>query len=179
MREEQQLYLLGEADFEDVWKIMEASFPPEERREKEKQRKLLREEEKYRLFGGFRDGKLNGFLAAWQFPDFHFVEHFAVESSERGSGFGQRMLEMVMQKAGGRIVLEVEPPEDEKKKRRIGFYERNGFVLNDYPYIQPAMAETTEPIPLMVMSTGGSLTEEEFSEIRRQLYHSVYLQKNI
>ena len=35
-----QFMRIGTEDFADVWKIMEASFPPNERRTKEKQEEL-------------------------------------------------------------------------------------------------------------------------------------------
>lgn len=57
------------------------------------------------------------------------------------------MLEELARQKAGKVVLEVELPEDSLKKRRIGFYERHGFTFNEYPYIQPPMGEDRHEIP--------------------------------
>ena len=73
-----------------------------------------------------------------------------------------------------RFCLEVEPPETETAKRRIAFYERNGFTLNHFPYMQPPLGEDRDPLPLMIMTTGGAIEKDEFEHIRKTLYKKVY-----
>ena len=68
----------------------------------------------------------------------------------------------------------VEPPEGELTRRRIAFYERNGFCLNPYPYAQPSIAEGRAPVPLMIMTYGHQISEEEFIKTRDLLYKEVY-----
>ena len=68
---------LDRSDFEEVYRIMEQSFPADERRKKEGQQKLL-DEEKYELLGVRNEGGLLAFLAVWEFAEFVFIEHFAV-----------------------------------------------------------------------------------------------------
>ena len=67
-----------------------------------------------------------------------------------------------------------ELPENELARRRIGFYSRNGFKLNNYPYIQPPMSAGKNPVPLLIMTTGGVLAESEFINMRDILYKNVY-----
>ena len=81
---------------------------------------------------------------------------------------------MTKRKKAGKVVLEVELPEDSLKKRRIGFYERHGFTFNEYPYIQPPMGEDRHEIPLRIMSAPEPLSEDEFQSVRTELYESVY-----
>ena len=114
---------LDRSDFEEVYRIMEQSFPADERRKKEGQQKLL-DEEKYELLGVRNEGGLLAFLAVWEFAEFVFIEHFAVSEKARNSGIGGKMLEELARQKAGKVVLEVELPEDSLKKRRIGFYER-------------------------------------------------------
>ena len=161
---------LGMEDFEDVFRIMEQSFPIDERRNREGQQKLL-SEEKYKLLGVKKDGKLLAFFAVWDFSDFVFIEHFAVEECARNSGTGGRMLKTLLEQ---KPVLEVELPEDSIKKRRIAFYERNGFCFNDNSYMQPAMGEDRQAIPLRIMSAPQKLSVEEFETVRAKLYQNVY-----
>ena len=71
---------LDRSDFEEVYRIMEQSFPADERRKKEGQQKLL-EEEKYELLGVRNGGRLLAFLAVWEFAEFVFIEHFAVSET--------------------------------------------------------------------------------------------------
>ena len=81
--------------------------------------------------------EIDGFLSAWEFDDILFFEHFAVSSKVRNGGIGGRMLREVLAKVNKMTCLEVELPEGELEKRRISFYERNGFCYNSYPYTQP------------------------------------------
>ena len=164
---------LDRSDFEEVYRIMEQSFPADERRKKEGQQKLL-EEEKYELLGVRNGGRLLAFLAVWEFAEFVFIEHFAVSEKARNSGSGGKMLEELARQKAGKVVLEVELPEDSLKKRRIGFYERHGFAFNEYPYIQPPMGEDRHEIPLRIMSAPEPLSEDEFQSVRTELYKSVY-----
>ena len=164
---------LDRSDFEEVYRIMEQSFPADERRKKEGQQKLL-EEEKYELLGVRNGRRLLAFLAVWEFAEFVFIEHFAVSETARNSGIGGKMLEELARQKAGKVVLEVELPEDSLKKRRIGFYERHGFTFNEYPYIQPPMGEDRHEIPLRIMSAPEPLSEDEFQSVRTELYKSVY-----
>ncbi|MBR7146301.1 MAG: GNAT family N-acetyltransferase, partial [Oscillospiraceae bacterium] len=52
---------------------------------------------------------------------------FAVREDCRGSGIGSELLDELIGTLPHPICLEVEPPETEIAKRRIAFYERNGF----------------------------------------------------
>ena len=83
---------LDRSDFEEVYRIMEQSFPADERRKKEGQQKLL-DEEKYELLGVRNEEGLLAFLAVWEFAEFVFIEHFAVSEKARNSGIGGKMLE--------------------------------------------------------------------------------------
>ena len=81
----QSLETLTERDFDSVWEIMEESFPRDERRSREAQRKIL-DVSWYHLYGYRAHGELMAFLAVWEFDTFLFVEHFAVRKSCRNSG---------------------------------------------------------------------------------------------
>ena len=166
---------LSEADFDQVFSLMERSFPADERRDYNGQRKLLAEPA-YTLYTkrSPEDTGLQAFLALWEMDDMAYIEHFAVDPGCRNGGLGGRTLQEVIALSGKRIVLEVELPETELARRRIGFYERNGFTYNDHFYMQPPMAEGRNAIPLRLMTTGGPLDEAEFSRLRGLLYKKVY-----
>ena len=59
--------------------------------------------------------------------------YLAVNDSVRSRGYGSQMLSQLRRRAAGRaIILEIEPldpaaPNIEQRRRRLAFYERNGF----------------------------------------------------
>lgn len=163
-----------EEEFDRVFSLMERSFPPDEYRGYDGQRALLREPA-YTIYVDPDEGDIpRGFVTVWQFDDFAFVEHLATEPSCRGQGRGSAILHELSGRLGCRIVLEVELPETEIAARRIEFYRRNGFVTNDYPYIQPAYSVEKHALPLILMTTDGPVSQTEFRSIRDALYRTVY-----
>ena len=162
--------VLNTADFDKMFGIMEKSFPPDEHRPKNEQKKLF-EDSRYKVYCV---GKVKAFMAVWEFENFVFLEHFAVSPEYRNEGLGSRMLGALREKYNKKICLEVEPPENKIASGRIGFYERNGFYLNTYPYIQPPISKGKTPIPLMVMTSGAPVDKQEFEEIKDILYKEVY-----
>ena len=172
----QSLETLTERDFDSVWEIMEESFPRDERRSREAQRKIL-DVSWYHLYGSRAHGELMAFLAVWEFDTFLFVEHFAVRKSCRNGGLGAVLLTQLTTQSRKPVILEVELPTGELEARRIAFYERNGFVMNPFEYMQPAMGEDRHAIPLRIMSYPKRLLADEFETMRDVLYCHVYRQK--
>lgn len=70
-----------------------------------------------------------GFITYWDFNDFYYVEHFAIDPTLRNGGYGKKTLDYLCKELDRPIVLEVEMPVEEMAKRRINFYQRQGFVL--------------------------------------------------
>ena len=169
---------LTEADFDQMFSLMERSFPEDERRDYNGQRELLAEPA-YNLYAkrSPEDAALQAFLALWELGDMVYIEHFAVDPDCRNGGLGGKILQKVIEDTDMRICLEVELPETEMAARRIGFYERNGFVMNPFEYMQPAMGEDRHAIPLRIMSYPKRLLADEFETMRDVLYCHVYRQK--
>lgn len=159
-------------EFDEMYAIMESSFPLDEYRTYDEQKALF-ENEYYSVYVKKEDD-VKGFIAVWDFPDFLFIEHFAVNPDYRNQGIGAQLLKELISDYDKPSCLEVEPPDDEMKKRRIGFYERNGFFLNEYPYMQPPISKGKNPVPLMIMSSGKSLSKEAFENVKNNLYKKVY-----
>lgn len=160
-------------DFETVFSIMERSFPPEEYRPFDAQKALLADPA-YRIYTAKENGRILGFAAVWELENWLFLEHLAVEPQCRNRGIGGQLLDFLGKR---RTCLEAEPPETEIARRRIGFYERNGFFLNAYPYEQPSLGEGRCPVPLKIMTAGGPISPEEFTALKALLYTRVYGQK--
>ena len=161
-------------DLPDAYRLMEQSFPKDEIRSIDGQRALFDDPRYTLLARRAADGETEGLLAVWDIGAFTFIEHFAVQPQLRGGGIGAAMLEALVCRQGKRICLEVEPPETEIARRRIGFYRRCGFTLNGYPYIMPSLEAGRQPLPLMIMTSGGAVDEAAFLQIRDALYTTVY-----
>ena len=115
-------------------------------------------------------GGVQALMASWDFDDFVFFEHFAVDPACRSGGIGGQMLDALLARAHKPACLEVELPETEMAARRIGFYERHGFTVNaDYSYFQPALTPGGSPL-----TTGGARTAAELRAIETLLHTRVY-----
>lgn len=140
-------------DFEEIFEIMSEAFPPEEYRPKERQRTLF-DDGRYIVYLLTENGRTMGFLALWMLQGFYFAEHFAVSSRERNRGLGSHFLQGVLPLLDMPMALEVENTEDDISKRRVAFYERNGFILTGTCYDQPNFHKSDKIIPLRLMYTG-------------------------
>ena len=167
--------ILTKEDFEKVYPILAQSFPETEVRSKEDQLALI-ENEKYHMYAiEDEDGTVGGVIAAWELADdFLYIEHFATLPEKRNHGFGGKMLDLFLHWKGKNVVLEVEVPEDTLTRRRIGFYERHGFVWNDYPYMQPPMRKGQEPLPLRLMTKPAEISLETYERYRSAIHCNVY-----
>lgn len=165
---------MNETEFNKIFALMKESFPESERRTYAGQKQLLADPH-YRLITETdNNNQIVAFLAAWEFPLFRFVEHIAVDPILRGSGVGGKMLTVYMKESKKPILLEVEYPDTELAQRRIGFYERLGYHLNSFEYVQPPLHMEQDNLPLKIMSYPQLLTNEEFILYREILYRSVY-----
>lgn len=169
------LEIMQKQAFAQVFSIMEESFPLDEYRPYEEQKSLLKES-KYRIYilPDSENRKIKAFISIWQFADFAYIEHFAVAREYRSQGLGSRILDEIRQILPDQICLEVELPENDTAKRRIEFYKRNGFFLNEYPYLQPPISKGRKSLPLMIMTSEDLLTEDRFETIKTDIYRNVY-----
>lgn len=72
------------------------------------------------------------------------------------------------------VVLEVEIPAEEMSKRRIGFYERLGYVLDDHVYYQPPYRRGEEFLEMRLMTYGDINLQQSFEEVKNCIYRDVY-----
>lgn len=163
------------SQFDEIYQIMENSFPQDERRPYNEQRHLL-ELSNYHIYAQPDPSNTHtqGFLAIWDTPSLCFIEHFAVNPLYRNQGLGAAMLQELIDHQSKQICLEVELPESELAIRRIHFYERNGLYLNRYPYTQPALSRGQNEIPLYLMTSDHALNVSEFAAVKKAIMQHVY-----
>ncbi|MBE6789394.1 MAG: GNAT family N-acetyltransferase [Ruminococcaceae bacterium] len=160
--------------FEQFYALMCLSFPEEERRSREGFLRLCRECPYYKIYTLFEEDKLIAFLTVWEFDFFTFGDHFAVLPQMRGAGIGAKLLSSLKESVKLPFIIEVELPENEMAKRRIGFYERNDLSLCDFDYLLPPMQEGFSPLPMKIMSYPSLLSQEEFEPFKKVIYKTVY-----
>ena len=161
--------------FDDVFKLIKLSFPEEEYRSYENQKKLL-SNPNYFIFSKFDEtNNLIGIICFWRLKNLTFIEHFAINPSKRGKGIGSKMLkDFISRETVLPIILEVETPKTEISLKRINFYKRTGFKLNKYKYFQMPLREYSLPIEMYLMSYPTELTLETFEKSKSVIYKEVY-----
>ncbi len=169
------LYKIDHNDFDRMYSIMERSFPKDEFRDYESQKKVFCDP-LHTVYGWKSDMRsdLSGFITIWELNEYAFAEHFAVDRICRNLGTGTEILRQVKSLYSKPICLEVEPPESDISRRRIEFYRRNGFYLNMYDYTQPSISEGRDPVDLLIMTTGSYITPEQFVKLRDEIMKKVY-----
>lgn len=165
---------MEQAEFEKIYGLLSASLPAEEIRSFELQFKLFSKKPYHLYVKKTEQGEIIGILSAWEFEDLRFIEHLAVNESFRGGGIGGKILEEYLKMDDRQVILEVELPDNDMAKRRIGFYERHGFGLNTFQYEQLPLNKGDQPLPLYLMTYPVTLSEEEFEKKKEFLYDSVY-----
>lgn len=113
-----------------------------------------------------------GFATVWQFGDFCFVEHLAIDAAQRSKGYGAVIVQQLLS-PDYPVMLEVEPVHDEQSEKRIRFYNRLGFTANALPYLQPPYHKGLQPIPMVLLSNPAiSVTEAEIfvNQLHKQVY---------
>jgi len=155
-------------------KTYEESFPPNERRNFSLIDNLIKQENRFCMSGLYKGEEYVGFISEWHFKSFLYIEHFAIEPSQRNQQIGFTVLKQFTEIQNKPIILEVEIPHNELSKRRISFYKRIGFTIDNHIYFQPPYHETDGWFEMRLMSFGKINLQESYNEIRNCLYHNVY-----
>ncbi len=165
---------ISEDEFNMFYELIVSSFPKEERRSREGFLELIKTSPYYKIHTLFKGERLISLFTVWDFDDFRFGDHFAVSENERGGGIGGELLEKILKESSVPFILEVELPETQTARRRIGFYARHGFCENPYPYLLPPMQEGLSALPMEILSYPEALSKDEFDSIVSKLYSTVY-----
>lgn len=162
------------ADAQAIAALLKEAFPPEERPVDEELMAGILEGRDAFLLRKDDTGQLEGVIAYFHLDSFAFVDYFATAVAVRGQGIGGEMLDFFIEQMPGRIILEVELPDNDLAQRRVKFYERHDFVLNNYDYAQPPLQEGSAAIPMRLMSHQTPLNKTEFTYARDAIYKEVY-----
>ena len=170
MKRKIKLQRATDGEFDPIFDALERSFVPEERRERDDAQRLMAEGAytAYHII----DGDIRvGVMTVWELEGFAYVEHFFTYPEFRNKGYGGEALSCIKEKYET-VVLEAEPPRDELTKRRVSFYERNGFRKNERYYFQPAYRKGGNGVELVLMSWPELL--HDFDRTATEIYRRVY-----
>lgn len=167
------LEILNDEDFNKLYELMGDSFPLSEIRTFEGQKQLL-SNPLYTVYVLREEGEVLAFFAEWQNESYRFLEHLAVNRNYRSRGLGSKTLQAYHDLNDKPVVLEVEPPNDEIQIRRVKFYEKNGYHLSSYSYIQPMINAGYEGTTLALMTYPTLLNGDELNNVKKWLDQTVY-----
>lgn len=129
---------IQDSDREEAETLYLSSFPENERASLEDVYKRI--EMGGAEWLGVYDGGLCGIAYVLYSDDVVYLLYIAIKESCRNQGLGSAAIRVLRERyAPRRMILNVEPPEEEcdnreQRVRRIGFYERNGFVRSGMLY---------------------------------------------
>ena len=155
--------------FRDLYSV---SFPLFEQRSFTQQIDAF-QNERYKLLAFTEDDIFLGFISYWEFDTYCYVEHFAVNAVLRGKGYGTIILRTFLQSTDKIILLEIDPVKDSISESRFRFYKKCGFYVNIYPHRHPAYISGFEPHPLMVLTSGRTISNDEYQQFYIDLSETV------
>lgn len=154
--------------------LYESAFPWCERRATSDFVICLTEVKEFSCFSVMYENAFAGFITVWDLNDFFYIEHFAISENLRGKKIGSVVLKQILSDLRKPVILEVEPPTDVQSNRRIDFYEKNGFLMDNHLYRQPSYHGDEAMIPLRLMEFGGTLLSTRFEHIKKMIYLRIY-----
>lgn len=167
------LKIMQQDQFDELYQLLEESFPADEYRDYKSQQVLL-SHPLYKVFVYEENNELGAFFATWEGQDYIYLEHFAVKESLRNGGLGSKLLREFLSQQVKPVVLEIEIPKSGIEKRRAEFYVRNGFYLNEFGYDQPAFSPDKSPVPMVLMSYPNPLQDQAFQVFKDWIFSCVY-----
>lgn len=118
-----------------------------------------------------KDGDLFlGFLSYWTFEGYTYIEHFAIAPDQRGKNLGRLMLNHLFKEVSPNVLLETEPDDTPEAKKRIEFYEKNGFkIRKEFNYTQPSYGGKGQVAVPMLLMTHGEVNLHNIDSIKDML----------
>lgn len=166
----------ADADYAFVEALWLQAFPEIERRDTAAQRQNTDTNPLFHcLLATSPEGEPIGFLTYWDFGSYCYGEHFATDMRLRNRGYGGQIIREAIDYIARPLVLEVELPQDDLSRRRIGFYQRNGLTLwQDIPYVQPAYRVGGEALPMLLMAASDLEPNRCADQVIRTIHRHVY-----
>ena len=120
----------------------------------------------------YADDTWIGLIYVTEFQDIVFMHFFAISKSNRSSGYGSQVINLLKKShAGKRIVLNIEVLDEQainhqQRIKRKAFYKKNGFNSSGYNVKEPS-----EYLEMLIL--GGSISKEEIEAIYKNLFGKI------
>lgn len=152
-----------------VWDIYLKSFPLTERRSFANIKASM-QTGNCKVVTYHENGVVIGFILYWEYEEFIYIEFFATNPDRRNSGNGSVILRDFVAEHGAKpLILEIDEMNDEISKRRCGFYQREGFVLNHFVHRPSAYNDMSVNLNMHIMTYGKEITEKQYKDFNRLL----------
>ena len=151
------------------------AFPPTELKPLRSMLNLMAQN-RYEALGLYDENGLHGYALTWLEPGIPFalLDYFGTLEGQRGSGLGTKMLDMLAEhykdyrgvfgEAEG--VFSPDPEERALQRRRLAFYERNGFRYGGYDCALFGVHYLT------LIRGDADVSPEELLDAHRRIYKS-------
>ena len=166
---------MDDPHYQTVDRLYETAFPYHEKRD-ERAKQVALDNESYHLNAWHFNDIFVGFIGCWQFDDYAYIEHLAIDPSLRSQGFGKKVLERFMVQHP-LTILEIDPLTTEIANRRLRFYQGLGFVENSYPHAHPSYHSEINDHELVVLSSKKVISNDQYVTFLNDLQTVVMLLK--
>lgn len=158
--------------YDSFSKLYSTAFPIFEQRTETQQTRAF-SHPKYHLSGYKEEDIFIGFISYWDFQEYIYIEHFAIDRQLRGSGYGSRILKDFISRKSKIVLLEIDPITDDISRSRLRFYRKCGFYENPYPHIHPPYRKGYTGHKLIVLTTQHVITSQEYAIFQKDLHETV------
>lgn len=122
--------------WKDLMKIYRKSFPLYEQRNAMNQLEVLKDENYY-CTAICENKNLIGLLFYWNIDKYIYIEHLAISPKLRGKSYGSKIIKEFCKK-DATIILEIDTPCEDISIKRLRFYSKLGFVIQDFSHLPPS-----------------------------------------
>lgn len=158
---------------DEIYSFLELLFDKNELRPKEQFEKRFQNHQ-CQIQTTYLSNQLVGVIIYYEMKDFILIEYFGIAGNWQSKGLGTKILKEFLLHQDKIILLEVEPATDLLKQKRIEFYQRLGFYLNNEAYTMPSFTNKNEEIPLFVMSYPNKIDPIQFQKFNQEIKKYVY-----
>lgn len=161
-------------DFDEFYQIILNNFPMKEIKSYDYMKATFIDG-RYKVLTLVDDNKIIGIMSYFDSDEFVVVDYFSIDGNYKNQGLGSKMLQHFITTANKLVMLEVEHPLDDQSTRRIGFYQRNGMILNNqYDYFVPPVRNLKQRLYFHLMSYPHGLNNDEFNRYYPQILQLIY-----
>ncbi len=154
-----------------VWELYTTSFPVEEQRPYLQHKKAMLDSRFYPYVYTSDHSELLAICFYWDFVDFKYLEHFAVNPNYRNQGIGSKIIKAFSQEEQP-IILEIEPPIDAISKQRLRFYERCLFRQTNYTFQQLKYRKENDDV-LLELLCNKNFDNNLFEKFKHTIYEEL------